>query len=79
MVIDAAVEGQGVALARWVLAARDLIAGRLVRLFDVTLPAPYGYDIACPKPAADRAKNSVFRDWLVAEAARDEETFSKTA
>ncbi|MDA0785194.1 MAG: transcriptional regulator GcvA [Proteobacteria bacterium] len=71
MVIDAAVEGQGVALARRVLAARDLIAGRLVRPFDITLPAPYGYYIACPKSVADRAKIALFREWLVAEAASD--------
>lgn len=71
MVIDAAVEGQGVALARRVLAARDLIAGRLVRPFDITLPAPYGYYIACPKSVADRAKIALFRDWLVAEAASE--------
>ena len=73
MVIDAAAEGQGVALARRVLAARDLIAGRLVRPFDITLPAPYGYYIACPKPAADREKIILFRDWLIAEAASDTE------
>lgn len=71
MVIDAAVEGQGVALARRVLAARDLIAGRLVRPFEITLPAPYGYYIACLKSAADRPKIALFRDWLIAEAAAD--------
>ena len=79
MVIDAAVEGQGVALARRVLAARDLIAGRLVRPFDITLPAPYGYFIACPKPAADRAKIALFRDWLVAEAASDTQILENAA
>lgn len=51
----------------------DLIAGRLVRPFDITLPAPYGYYIACPKPAADQEKVTLFRDWLIAEAASDTE------
>ncbi len=71
MVIDAAVEGQGVALARRVLAARDMVAGRLVRLFDVALPAPYGYFIVCPKPWAELPKITRFRQWLVEEAESD--------
>lgn len=71
MVIDAAVEGQGVALARRVLAARDMIAGRLVRLFDVALPAPYAYYIACPKSTAEQPKIAQFRQWLVDEAESD--------
>ncbi len=71
MVIDAAVEGQGVALARRVLAARDMVAGRLLRLFDVALPAPYGYFIVSPKASADLPKVAKFRDWLVDEAAAD--------
>lgn len=71
MVIDAAVEGQGIALARRVLAARDMVAGRLVRLFDVSLPAPYGYFIVCPKASAELPKISKFRDWMIAEAAAD--------
>ena len=53
MVIDAAVDGQGVALARTGLAARDLIYGRLVRPFSLALPVSYAYWIVCPK-ATDR-------------------------
>ncbi len=71
MVIDAAVEGHGIALARSALAARDLMAGRLVRLFDVALPAPFAYYIVCPKAAAKTAKISQFRDWLLKEAQGD--------
>jgi LysR family glycine cleavage system transcriptional activator len=71
MAIDAAVDGQGVALARTALAAWDLIAGRLVRPFDLGLPVPYSYWIVCPKTTANLPKITVFRDWLVAEAAAD--------
>src|ERR687893_1639255 len=49
MVIDAAVDGQGVALARTTLAAWDLIAGRLVRPFATALPLAKSYWIICPK------------------------------
>ncbi len=71
MVIDAAVEGQGIALARSALAARDLLAGRLIRLFDITLPAPFAYYIVCPKAAAMMPKIKQFKDWLLDEAQMD--------
>jgi LysR family transcriptional regulator, glycine cleavage system transcriptional activator len=43
MVIDAAINGQGVALARTTLAAWDLINGRLVRPFPDSLPLSKTY------------------------------------
>ena len=71
MAIDAAIDGQGVALARSALAAWDLIAGRLVRPFDLALPVPYAYWIVCPKATSNLPKIVTFRDWLLAEAAED--------
>jgi LysR family transcriptional regulator, glycine cleavage system transcriptional activator len=71
MAIDAAVDGQGVALARTALAAWDLIGGRLVRPFDLELPVPFAYWIVCPKPSAKLAKIAAFTDWLIAEASAD--------
>lgn len=71
MIIDAAVDGQGVALARTGLAARDLIAGRLVRPFALALPVSYAYWIVCPKATAKLPKIVTFRDWLLGEAAED--------
>jgi LysR family glycine cleavage system transcriptional activator len=38
MLIDAAIDGQGVALARTTLAAWDLLNKRLVRPFNLALP-----------------------------------------
>jgi LysR family glycine cleavage system transcriptional activator len=72
MTLDAAVDGQGVALARSALAAWDLINGRLVRPFQLALPVPYAYWIVCPKATANVPKIVTFRDWLLAEAAADE-------
>ena len=69
--IDAAVDGQGVALARTGLAAHDLITGRLVRPFDLALPVSYAYWIVCPRATANLPKITTFRDWLLAEAAED--------
>ena len=71
MAIDAAVDGQGIALARTALASWDLICGRLVRPFQQALEAPYAFWIVCPKSAADLPKISTFRSWLLQEAAED--------
>lgn len=71
MLIDAAVDGQGVALARTTLAAWDLISGRLMRPFDVSLQMPNTYWIVCPKATASLPKNVLFRKWLLAEIAED--------
>ncbi len=79
MGIDAAVDGQGVALARTGLAAWDLIAGRLVRPFSLALPVPYAYWIVCPKATATLPKIVTFRDWLLAEAADDIQRLAEIA
>ena len=71
MLIDAAVDGQGVALARTALAATDLLSGRLVKPFDIALRLTKGYWIICPKATAALPKIVTFRDWLLAEAAQD--------
>jgi LysR family glycine cleavage system transcriptional activator len=71
MAIDAAIDGQGVALARSALAAWDTIAGRLIRPFAVVLPATFAYWIVCPKATARLPKIAAFTDWLLAEAADD--------
>jgi LysR family transcriptional regulator, glycine cleavage system transcriptional activator len=71
MVIDAAINGQGIALARTTLAAWDLTNGQLVRPFPLSLPLSKTYWIICPKATASLPKIVTFRDWLLAEAASD--------
>jgi LysR family glycine cleavage system transcriptional activator len=68
MVIQAAIEGQGIAIAKGALAADDLAAGRLVRPFDQSLPANYSYWLVCPEASAERPKIAAFRYWVLAEA-----------
>jgi LysR family glycine cleavage system transcriptional activator len=77
MAIDAAVDGQGVVLARTALAAWDLIGGRLVRPFDMAMPVSYAYWIVCSKAVAKLPKIVAFSDWLLAEAAEDTRQLSK--
>jgi len=71
MLIDAAVDGQGIALARTALAAWDMIHGRLVRPVDVSLRMPNTYWIVCARGAASLPKVATFRKWLLREAAAE--------
>src|SRR5262249_16644582 len=71
MLIDAAIDGQGVALARTALAAWDLINGRLVSPFSLALRLSKTYWIFCPQPTAMSPKIKACREWLLAEAADD--------
>ena len=77
MVIDAAINGQGVALARTTLAAWDLINGRLARPFRDALPLSKTYWIICPKATSNMPKIVTFRDWLLAEASQDVQQLKK--
>jgi LysR family glycine cleavage system transcriptional activator len=77
MLIDAAVDGQGVALARTTLAAWDLINGRLAKPFDLGLRLSNTYWIVCPKATSSMPKIATFRDWLLAEAADDARRLKK--
>lgn len=67
MLIQAAVAGQGVALARGALALDDLTRGNLVRPFKLSLPVEFAYYIVCPEQTADRPKVVAFREWLLKE------------
>ena len=68
MVLQAAIDGMGVALGRSALAGDDLAAGRLIRPFDITLPADNAYYLVYPEHTANRPKIKAFRDWILAEA-----------
>jgi LysR family glycine cleavage system transcriptional activator len=74
MLIQAAVDGQGVALGRSALAADDLAAGRLVKPFDLSFAPDRAYYLVCPPANADRPNVVAFRDWLLEEAARENDT-----
>ncbi len=68
MALQAAVEGHGIALVSDVLASDDMAAGRLVRLFDLSVPVTFGYYVVCPPDKAEVPKVKRFCDWLCAEA-----------
>jgi LysR family transcriptional regulator, glycine cleavage system transcriptional activator len=68
LALDAAIAGHGVVLAQNTIAAADLAAGRLVRLFTLALPDPFAYYIVTAPGALERPKVRAFRDWLRCEA-----------
>ena len=72
LVLQAAENGQGVAMARGTLAAAALAEGRLVRPFDFVLPVDFAYYVVCPEAEADRPKIKSFSQWLQREAALPE-------
>ena len=71
LVIEAAVLGKGVALAKATLAATDLAEGRLVKPFPVNAPVGFAYYVVCPKAKLNLPKVALFRDWVRDEAAID--------
>jgi LysR family glycine cleavage system transcriptional activator len=71
MTIDAAVDGQGIALARTALVINDLTSGRLIRPFNLSLPVSYAYWLVYPKVSESLPKIQAFRDWVKNEVEED--------
>lgn len=69
--MQAAVDGQGIALARSSLIGNDIANGLLVRLFDIEVPSPFRYYLVYPPRLAASPKLQRFRAWIQEEIARD--------
>ena len=69
--LQAAIEGQGIALARSSLIGNDIVNGVLVRPFDIEVPSSWRYYLVYPPSLAQSAKLAVFRQWLRDEIERD--------
>jgi LysR family glycine cleavage system transcriptional activator len=70
-VLQAAIEGQGIALARSVMAHDDLATGRLVRLFpEMSFASALAYYVVYRPEYASLPKLIAFRDWLLEEAVK---------
>ena len=66
--LQAALEGQGVALASQVFVANELAAGRLMKVFDVEVASPFAiYAVCLPRRLDDPMVMGAI-DWLVREA-----------
>jgi LysR family glycine cleavage system transcriptional activator len=69
MMVQAAVDGRGIAYARRSITQGDLAAGNLVRLFDIAVKSEGSYYLVWPKGRVP-AKVLAFRDWIFAEKKR---------
>ncbi|VVE48725.1 LysR family transcriptional regulator [Pandoraea capi] len=68
LAIDAAVAGQGLALAHRDFVATEIAAGRLVRLFDTELRTGAGFYIVYPRRARHAGQIADVHEWLLREA-----------
>lgn len=73
MVLQAAIHGQGIALAHSVLAKPDIDAGRLVCPFNDVLIGKDSYYIVCREQQVDIGKIEAFREWVLDTVSSEEE------
>jgi len=73
LAFEAAAEGVGVVASLPVLAAADLHAARLVTPFSLRVPLVSAYYVVSNQAAATRPAVVMFREWVLAEAARGDE------
>ncbi|WP_350304679.1 transcriptional regulator GcvA [Photorhabdus viridis] len=73
MVIQAAVHGQGIALANNVMARTEIDAGRLVCPFNDVLVSKNAFYLVCHDNQAELGKIAAFRQWVLAQAASEQE------
>jgi LysR family glycine cleavage system transcriptional activator len=71
LVLDAAIQGSGVALAKVTLVENDLREGRLVKLFEAPQPVDFAYYIVAPHRLLSLPKVAAFAAWLRSEASNE--------
>ena len=69
LVLSAAIDGVGVAIASKPLIEAEVTAGRLVVPFDIVIRRTQAYYLVAPEAIADRPIVNTFRRWLRSEAA----------
>lgn len=69
LVLEAAILGHGIALAKSTIAAADLAEGRVVKPFELTLPLEFGYYIVAPESKTLMPKVDLFIRWLKQDVA----------
>ncbi len=78
MVVQAAVEGQGIALIGSVVAEDDLKAGRLVRPLEHSIPLDFAYYFVCTPAKAKLPRVQAFRAWLLEEVQKEQTSEDQT-
>lgn len=68
VLIQAAIDGQGVALGSTVFVAGHLRSKQLISPFDLVLESEFSYYIVCPETHLERPAVLAFRDWILEQA-----------
>jgi LysR family transcriptional regulator, glycine cleavage system transcriptional activator len=76
MVIQAAIHGQGIALAYSTLAKPDIDSGRLVCPFNDILVSKNSYYVVCRERQLELGKIAAFREWVLATVNEEQEQIS---
>ena len=71
VLLQATIDGQGVALGATPLVDDDLAAGRLVKPFELTLSGEWAYYVVYPENRVGEPNIETFRDWTLAEVRRE--------
>ncbi len=66
VLIQAAVDGQGVALGSTTFVQDLLDSGKLVKPFDITLVNEFAYYVVCPEAHLKNSSVQAFKNWLLA-------------
>jgi len=70
LVVQAAINGEGIALGRSLLIQDALASHALIKPFNVPIESEYAYYLVCPKTIADDEWVTIFRTWLEQEMAQ---------
>ncbi|WP_459859595.1 LysR substrate-binding domain-containing protein [Dongia sp. agr-C8] len=71
LAIEAAIDGQGIALVPHFLAAPDIKSGRLIQPFAIDVLQPARWYLTCLKERAEEPRIRRFREWLIDLAVED--------
>ena len=70
LAIEAAIAGQGMALASLIFVHDDIKAGRLEQVFDQQMHSPKSFYLVWPRKAQSAQMLATVREWLVGQAVR---------
>jgi len=73
LAFKAAREGAGVALGQQFFLTEDLVSGRLIVPFNLSLQSPRSYYLVCPEKRMGEPHIEAFREWFLAEVATSDE------
>ena len=77
MVLQAAIHGQGVALAHNVLARPDINSGRLIVPFNHVLISKDAYYLVCRESQTELGKITAFRQWMMSMVEAEQAAFAE--